>query len=280
MWFEKNGRIFVSMPGVPNEMKGMMTDDVIPALKQRFTLPKIYHRTLLTSGIGESFLAEMISEFENALPTTIKLAYLPNYGMVKLRLSARSDGSPNTEAEINRQFDVLQSLVKDHMVVNRDEKLEETVGQLLKSRGKTMATAESCTGGYIAHLITSIAGSSNYFLGAVVSYANQVKEEILHVDVHTLNSHGAVSEETVTEMVRGALKELKTDYVVATSGIMGPDGGSPEKPVGLVWVGVGNNDRVQTQKFNFRFDRSRNIELTANNALNELRKFILSDVER
>jgi len=143
-----------------------------------------------------------------------------------------------------------------------------------------MATAESCTGGYIAHLITSIAGSSNYFLGAVVSYANQVKEEILHVDVHTLNSHGAVSEETVTEMVRGALKELKTDYVVATSGVMGPDGGSPEKPVGLVWVGVGNNDRVQTQKFNFRFDRSRNIELTANNALNELRKFILSDVER
>jgi len=278
MWFEKNNRIFVSMPGVPYEMKGMMSDDVIPALTKRFTLPGIYHRTLLTSGIGESFLAEMIAEFENALPATIKLAYLPNYGMVKLRLSARSNGDENIEAEIDRQFETLQSLVKDYMVVNRDETLEETVGKLLKAKNKTVSTAESCTGGYIAHLLTSIPGSSNYFQGSVVSYANRVKQEILEVGSETLNSHGAVSEETVTEMVKGVLKRMKTDYALATSGIMGPDGGSPEKPVGLVWVAVGNKDQVLTHKFSFRFDRRRNIELTANNALNELRKFILSDV--
>lgn len=275
MWFEKEGKIFVSMPGVPFEMKGMMAEDVIPRLQKKFRLPQIFHRTLLTSGIGESFLAEMIADFENALPPHVKLAYLPNFGMVKLRLSTTSDGEAGREREIDQLFSTLQSLVKAYMVTNRDETLEETIGHILKARNKTLATAESCTGGFIAHLITTIPGSSQYFKGSVVSYANEVKEDILGVDAATLQSQGAVSEETVTQMVRGALRRLNTDFAMATSGIMGPDGGSEEKPVGTVWVGVGNARQVITQKFNFRFDRRRNIELTANNALNLLRKFIL-----
>jgi len=275
MWFEKDGKIFVSMPGVPFEMKGMMTEEVIPSLQQRFSLPTIHHRTLLTAGIGESFLAEMIESFENALPASIKLAYLPNYGMVKLRLSSRS-GETGIEKEIDSRFVTLQGLVKEYMVTNRDETLEETIGHILKERNKTLSTAESCTGGYIAHLVTSIPGSSAYFKGSVVSYANEVKENLLGVRTQTLNSQGAVSEETVREMVEGALQALKTDFAIATSGIMGPDGGTPEKPVGLVWIAVGSKDRIESKRFNFRFDRKRNIDLTANNALNMLRTLVLS----
>jgi nicotinamide-nucleotide amidase len=270
MWFEKNGRIFVSMPGVPHEMKGMMTDAVLPALRQRFRLPHIAHRTLLTAGIGESFLAEHIKTFEEALPPTIKLAYLPNYGMVRLRLTSRGEDLQSLDAELDQQFGTLRSLVTEWMVTDEDISLQEAVGRLLVSKGKTLGTAESCTGGYIAHLITSIPGSSRYFKGAVVSYANEIKANLLHVGQQTLDSNGAVSEATVREMVRGALSALDTDFAVATSGIMGPDGGTPEKPVGTVWIAVGDNQKIIAQKMSFRFDRQRNIELTATNALNLL----------
>jgi nicotinamide-nucleotide amidase len=270
MWFEKNGCIFVSMPGVPHEMKGMMTDAVLPALRQRFRLPHIAHRTLLTAGIGESFLAEHIKTFEEALPPTIKLAYLPNYGMVRLRLTSRGEDLQSLDAELDQQFGTLRSLVTEWMVTDEDISLQEAVGRLLVSKGKTLGTAESCTGGYIAHLITSIPGSSRYFKGAVVSYANEIKANLLHVGQQTLDSNGAVSEATVREMVRGALSALDTDFAVATSGIMGPDGGTPEKPVGTVWIAVGDNQKIIAQKMSFRFDRQRNIELTATNALNLL----------
>jgi len=276
MWFEKDDRIFVSMPGVPHEMKGMMINDVLPLLKTRFNLLPIVHRTLLTAGIGESFLAERIREFESSLPSNIKLAYLPNYGMVKLRLSATGNDA-KTIAELEALFDMLKQQVADVMVIDEDITLQEAVGRLLKLQNKTMGTAESCTGGYIAHLITSIRGSSTYFKGSVVSYDNEVKETILNVSHETLKNFGAVSEDTVIQMIKGTLQNLRTDYALATSGIMGPDGGTVDKPVGTVWVAVGNREKVRTHVFHFRFDRQRNIELTAHNALNMLRKFILEN---
>jgi len=274
MWFEKEGRIFVSMPGVPYEMKGMITDDVLPALRKHFQLPYIAHRTLLTAGVGESFLAEHIRSFEEALPPTIRLAYLPNYGMVRLRLTARGEEKASLDAALQQHFGQLRTLVAEWMVADEDISLQEAVGSLLLEGGKTVGTAESCTGGYIAHLLTSIPGSSRYYKGSVVSYANSVKMDLLHVAMPTLANDGAVSEATVREMVRGALSLLDTDYAIATSGIMGPDGGTPEKPVGTVWIAVGNRQNMLTQKMSFRFDRLRNIELTATNALNLLRKFI------
>jgi nicotinamide-nucleotide amidase len=275
MWFEKEGCIFVSMPGVPFEMKGIMTDDVIPMLGKRFTLPHIVHRTLLTAGVGESFLAEMLIAYEGALPSHIKMAYLPNYGMVRLRLSATGYEAQTVEQEVNQLFDTLQAIVKEYMVTNRDEPMEKVVANLLLQQQKTMSTAESCTGGYMAHLITSMAGSSAYYKGSVISYSNEVKENLLGVQATTLQIPGAVSEDTVKQMVAGALKVLKTDYALAVSGIMGPDGGSEDKPVGTVWMAAGNAQQTITQKMQFRFDRTRNIQLTATAAFNLLRKLLL-----
>jgi len=275
MWFEKKGKIFVSMPGVPHEMKGMMTDYVIPALQKHFTLPFIMHKTLLLAGIGESFLAEHIQEFEESLPAHVKLAYLPNYGMVRLRLTANGDNKNELENELQNKFETLKQLVTEWMVIDDDMTMQQAVGKLLKQKNKTAGTAESCTGGYIAHLLTSEAGASVYYKGSVVSYAYETKEDVLHVSKETLETVGAVSEETVRQMATGALQLLNTDYIVATSGIMGPDGGTPEKPVGTVWVAVGSKEKIIAQKFFFRFNRQRNIELTASNALNMLRKFII-----
>ncbi|MFI5155344.1 MAG: CinA family nicotinamide mononucleotide deamidase-related protein [Chitinophagales bacterium] len=277
MWFEKNGKIFVSMPGVPFEMKGMMETDIIPRLKNVFILPAILHRTLLVAGIGESFLAEHIKTFEQSLPKNIRLAYLPNYGMLRLRLTATGNAREALEGELNSLFGQLKSLVTEWIVTDQDIPLQEELGKILTAKGKTVCTAESCTGGYIAHLITSVAGSSNYFIGSIVSYANEVKENILGVQAQTILDHGAVSEETVREMVGGALNLLKTDFAVASSGIMGPGGGSIEKPVGTVWIAAGNHEKITAQKLYFRFDRQRNIDLTSNYALNLLRKFILEN---
>ncbi len=277
MWFSKSGKVFISMPGVPHEMKGMMEADVIPMLLKEFTFPVIIHKTLLTAGVGESFLAELIRDFEETLPSHIKLAYLPNYGMVRLRLTSTGFDKAKTENEVQQLFENLQSLVKEYMVTNEDEPLEKVVGKLLLAKGSTMCTAESCSGGYIAHLMTSIPGSSRFYDGSVVSYSYQAKEDLLQVDKNTLESLGAVSEEIVIQMARGALKNIKSDYTIAVSGIMGPDGGTPDKPVGTVWVAVGNKEKIETRKLYFRFDRTRNIQLTAVNALNLLRKFILTE---
>jgi nicotinamide-nucleotide amidase len=275
MWFEKDGKIFISMPGVPHEMKGMMKDYVLPRLPSIFKLPKVEHRTLLTAGIGESFLAERIQKFEEALPSTIKLAYLPNYGMVRLRLTATGEDD-NVYQEIDERFKALQALLEDVMVINEDVSLEEAIGKLLKQKGKTLSTAESCTGGYIAHLITSIAGSSTYFIGSVVSYANSVKEGMLQVKSDTLVNNGAVSEQTVVEMAQGVRSKMNTDYSLAVSGIMGPGGGTETKPVGTVWIAVAGEERTMTKKLELRFDRKRNIEITATQALNMLRLLMIN----
>lgn len=277
MWFEKEGKVYVSMPGVPNEMKGMMEDDVIPKLSTHFIFPHITHRTLLTAGIGESFLSEHISNFESSLPEHIKLAYLPNYGMVRLRLTSVGFDHIAIEKEIQDYFEALQQQVKEWLVTNLDEPMEKVTGKLLAAKSKTMCTAESCTGGYIAHLITSIPGSSAFYDGSVVSYSYKAKEDLLNVSKETLATKGAVSEEVVIEMAKGALSTIQSDYVIAVSGIMGPDGGLPDKPVGTVWIAVGNKNTIEAHKLYFRFDRERNTQLTATNALNLLRKFILAD---
>jgi len=278
MWFEKDGVIYVSLPGVPHEMKGLMTNSVIPKVLQTFSLPAVVHRTLLTAGQGESVIADRLTDFEASLPSYIKLAYLPAYGMVRLRLTVKHADKTFAEKEVNDAFSNLKSLVAEWMVVDEDISLQEALIKMLKSKNKTLATAESCTGGYIAHLITSIAGSSSVFNGSVVAYANAVKQNVLNVSNETLQSFGAVSEETVKQMAAGACAQLQTDYAIATSGIMGPDGGSAEKPVGTVWIAVANKSgKIKAQKFQFRFDRGRNIELTAHTALNMLRKFVLED---
>jgi nicotinamide-nucleotide amidase len=276
MLFEKNEKIFISMPGVPHEMKGMMADDVIPLLKNRFVTHFISHRTLLTAGIGESSVADHISEFESALPSHIKLAYLPGYGMVRLRLTANAVQADGLERELDHAFADLKSLVEEWMVTDEDITLQEALGKLLTFRKESVSTAESCTGGYVAHLITSIPGSSAYFHGSVIAYDNEIKKKMLAVDPAILSAHGAVSEETVKAMVYGAIRNLETDFAVATSGIMGPGGGSEEKPVGTVWIAAGDANGIITRKLWFRFDRQRNIEMTAINVLNLLRIFILS----
>ncbi len=277
MWFEKDKKIFVSMPGVPHEMKGLMEELIIPELSKIFTLPYISHRTLVTYGIGESSLADKIQDFETALPAHIKLAYLPNYGIVRLRLTSIGTNKENTEREIENLFQQLQEEVKEFLVTNEDIPMEKVVGQLLLENNKTISTAESCTGGYMAHLLTSIPGSSAYFDGSMVTYSYKAKEKLLGVKNETLINFGAVSEEVVKEMATGLLQKINTNYVIAVSGIMGPGGGTPEKPVGTVWVAVANESKIVTKVFHFRFDRQKNIQLTAMNALNMMRLFLLEN---
>ena len=277
MLFHKDRRVFISLPGVPHEMKGLVTSEVIPRLLNEFRMPAIVHKTVFTAGQGESVIAELLKDFEPALPEHIKLAYLPNYGMVKLRLTAKGNSKAEVETEMQPYFEKLQDLVKEYLVTNEDEGLEIVVGKLLKAKNKTMGTAESCTGGYIAHLITSVAGSSAYYKGSVVSYDNTVKENLLGVQHEILMSAGAVSKETVIQMANGAVQTLKVDYALATSGIMGPGGGSEDKPVGTVWIAVASKEKTETLKLNLRFHRQRNIAMTAANALNLLRKFISSE---
>ncbi len=276
MLFEKKEKIFVSMPGVPHEMKGMMTESVIPYLKKHFGTNYISHRTLLTAGVGESTLADHIQDFEENLPSEIKLAYLPNYGMVRLRLTANSNQEGILELQLNSLFSDLKSRVKEWLVTDEDISVQEVLYKILTARKQTLSTAESCTGGYVAQLITSIPGSSAYFHGSVIAYDNDIKKKILGVDPAILASAGAVSEETVRAMINGVIKIMGTDFAIATTGIMGPGGGSKEKPVGTVWIAAGNSHEIITQKLWFRFDRQRNTELTAINVLNLLRRFIIS----
>lgn len=277
MLFEKNGKIFVAMPGVPHEMKWITTHHVIPIITQKFKTGFIEHRTLLTAGIGESFLAEKIKEVEAQIPSHIKLAYLPNFGMVRLRLTGFGEDKENLIADLDHHFQLLKNEVHEFLVIDEDLPLEAVVGKLLKEKGKTIATAESCTGGYIAQLLTSRPGSSAFFTGSVVSYSNQIKEKILHVKASTLHNFGAVSEQTVTEMATNVLAMMETDFSIAVSGIMGPDGGSAEKPVGLVWIAVASKNKLITKQFNLRYDRSRNIHTTATNALNLIRQLIVDN---
>lgn len=276
MWFERDGKVLISMPGVPYEMKGMMERELIPRIRTFFETPFVYHRTVLTQGVGESTLMGMINKWEDSLAdVSIKLAYLPSPGIVRLRLSATGEDEQGLQTRVDRKVQELEELIPEHIFGYETETLELVVGRLLRERGKTLSTAESCTGGYIAHLITSIPGSSAYFQGSVVSYANAVKEGQLQVDPVAIESHGAVSEEVVRQMAEGAIQNLRTDYAIATSGIAGPDGARPGKPVGTVWIAVAGPQRTVAQRYQFGEHRERTIRKTALTGLNMLRKEIL-----
>ncbi len=276
MWFRKNGKDFISMPGVPYEMKGMMTGFILPELRKRRDLPVIIHRTVVTQGIPESHLASLLEKYEDTLSGEVRLAYLPSPGMVRLRLSMTGKDREKTENLMNKELERLLKIISDHVVGTADEKLEKIIGELLYKKGSTLSMAESCTGGMIAHLITSIPGSSRYFTGSVVAYSNKIKEEILGVKKETIESYGSVSQQVVREMAAGAMKHFGTDYSVATSGIAGPDGGTREKPVGLVWIAVASLDRIIAEKFNFGNQRDTNIQKASLTALNMLRKLVLN----
>jgi nicotinamide-nucleotide amidase len=281
MWMEKNDTVFVSMPGVPFEMKAMVKNNVIPEIKKRFILPFIYHKTILTQGIGESALAELISDWEDGLTEKeIGLAYLPSPGMVRLRLSSKGFGELELKNRIDAEAEKVKPLI-EKFIYGYEEygqeqpKLEEILGELLLERKLKLALAESCTGGYISHLITSVAGSSNYYNGCIVPYHNEFKNQLLKVDNAVFEKHGAVSKECVIAMAKETLNTFNSDVAIAVSGIAGPGGGTDEKPVGTTWIAVAYGDLIISKQFVFGDNRQRNIQMTAITAMNMLRKLIL-----
>ena len=270
MWFEDRGTIFVSMPGVPFEMMYLMEEEILPRLQSLFELPFIYHKTILTGGIGESFLAQEIEAIEDSLPEYIKLAYLPKLGQVRLRLSATGLDEVALKIEVDEYAKQLIEKVRTFVIAEEDIPMEGAVLQLMEQENLTFSTAESCTGGYIAHLLTQVPGSSKSFEGGAVTYSYDLKQIILGVQADTLATYGAVSEETVKEMALGANRRFKTDYAVAVSGIAGPGGGTADKPVGTVWIAVAHGDQVEAKLFKFGERRIQNIERSAAAALNML----------
>jgi nicotinamide-nucleotide amidase len=278
MLFEKDGVLYFSLPGVPHEMKGLVDKYVVSKIQQSFKTPKIVHRTLLTAGIGESFLAELIADFENALPDNIKLAYLPNFGMVRLRLTGIDWDENLLISNIQEAFSQLKIQVSEYLVTDSDETMEVVVGRLLKEKNQTVATAESCTGGYIGHLLSKHAGSSQFYTGGIISYDNRIKTEFLDVSTQILHTVGAVSKVAVEQMAKSVREKMNTDFGISVSGIMGPSGQTDEKPLGMVWIGVANREKVVSKVFYLRFDRSRNIEVTATQAINLLRLLIINKI--
>lgn len=267
MWFEKDKRIIVSMPGVPSEMTHVLDNDIIPELKTYFHTPHIEHRTYWVHGYPEAMLAEYLSEWEDALPASISLAYLPSPGIIRLRMSVSSFDKDAIKSELNIAEEGLVKLIGESIIAYDDKKPQELIADLLIEKKQTLATAESCTGGYISEQFTAMAGASAYFNGSVVAYSNQVKSKILQVDPEVIDEKGAVSEEVVKAMVNGVLEATNSDWAIATSGIAGPTGGTPEKPVGTVWIAVGNKKEVHTECFKFGNVRERNIIRSGNAAM-------------
>jgi nicotinamide-nucleotide amidase len=275
MWFEHDGKILISMPGVPHEMKYLMEYEVLPRLKAKIQAAPIAHRTLLTAGTGESELALLLDSFEDTLPENLKLAYLPNLGQVRLRLTGRHHNENELNTLLDEKAAEMEQIVQEFVFGHDTETLEEVIGKIAKAKNLTIGTAESCTGGGIAQKLTSVPGSSAYFEGSIIAYSYAVKRNILKVKDTTLQAHGAVSEATVKEMVSGALDTLGVDVALSVSGIMGPGGGTDEKPVGTVWLAVGNKERIETHQLKLGRTRALNTEYTIVFALNMLRKFLL-----
>lgn len=269
-WFEKNGKVVVSMPGVPYEMKAMTTNTVIPWLLEKFKLPFIVHQMIYTQGIAESTLAKTIENWENNLPKSIKLAYLPSPGRVKLRLSTLGNKKEVLIKAVENEVEKLVQLIPQYIYSINEDALEVILGEKLMQQNATLSTAESCTGGYIAHLITSVSGASAYFEGAVISYSNNIKINELGVDKNDIKQFGAVSQQVVEQMAIGVRKKMNTTYSIATSGIAGPTGGTDEKPVGTVWIAVASEKGVTSKKYVFGKERDINIERTAVAALGML----------
>lgn len=271
-WYEREGRVFVSMPGVPFEMKNLMKVHVLPMLSDFFSTPVIYHQLIKTVGIGESFLAAKIEHWENALPKHISLAYLPSVGHVKLRLTAIGEDREKLKSEVDQLIETLQPLAGEYIYGYGNTTLEEAIGQLLKSRGLTIALAESCSGGYIQHQLTTIPGSSEYFQGGLVPYHNDHKINVLGVKRRTIEAHGAVSEKTVLEMANRVRALFHADIGVASSGIAGPSGGTEDKPVGTVWIAFADGEKTIAKRLQLTKNRKLNIELTNIALLNLVRK--------
>ncbi len=280
MWFEKNNKIYVSMPGVPYEMKGIFSQEVIPRLKEKFQFPFVYHKTMMTEGIGESFLVEIIKEWENSLiEEHISVAYLPSPGIVKVRLTASGTEASDIKRKVDQKANELRKIVPTYIFGEDDISLERAVAEKLLHANFTISTAESCTGGNIAQLLTSIPGSSNYFLGSIVSYSNEVKESELGVKKEDLTNYGAVSEKVVVQMAKSVRESLKTDIGIATSGVAGPDGGTEDKPVGMVWIAISSKDGVYAKKYQFENDRHRNIRRASLAALSLVYRYLNGTLE-
>jgi len=273
MWFERNGKVVVSLPGVPYEMEYLMQNGVLDKIQETFTTPNVIHKTVMTSGAGESFLADRIKDWEDTLDAEdIHIAYLPSSGVVKIRLSIISDDKADAQERIDRKIMELLQLIPEYVYGYDDELLEAAIGSLLRNAEATLGTAESCTGGYLSHLITSIPGSSNYYSGSLITYTNELKIKELSVKPFDLLKHGAVSQQVVEQMAKGLKKRLNVDYALATSGVAGPDGGSDEKPVGTVWIALATPDgRLISKLLKLEKDRGRNIHRSAIGALNLLR---------
>jgi nicotinamide-nucleotide amidase len=276
MYFVKNNKVFISMPGVPFEMKCIFEEEVIPKLQKQFSFPSIIHKTILTASIGESFLAKKIATIEDSLPSHIKLAYLPSVGAVRLRLSAYGNDNSVLAEELNTIVDSLYACIGEYIYGEEEDTLSQSVGKLLAAKNNTVATAESCTGGYLAHLLTSIPGSSSYYTGSILAYANVIKENILQVDKNILIQNGAVSEACVKAMAENCRRIMHTDYAIATSGVAGPSGGTKEKPVGTVWIAVATPTHCIARVFNMGDHRGRTIERTALMGLDMLRKELIA----
>lgn len=275
LWLEESGKILIAVPGVPFEMKRMMFDTILPEIEKMLKAPWVVHKTILTQGVGESFLAENILQWENELPSNISLAYLPSPGLVKLRLSARGNDKKQLQKIIDEQVKKLQLVIPDIIFGYDTDTLETIVGNLLKQKGQTLSTAESCTGGAVAQRLTTVAGSSIYFKGSVIAYSNEVKKDFLDIPSEILEKYGAVCEAVVVLMAESIRRKFKTDYAIAISGIAGPDGGTPEKPVGTVWIAVATKNKTEAKKFQFGNNRLVNIERAVITALSILRKSII-----
>jgi nicotinamide-nucleotide amidase len=278
MWFEEKGVVWVSMPGVPFEMKAIMETEVLPRVTKHFKTPVIFHKVIKTVGIGESYLSDLIQDWELALPEHIKLAYLPSLGIVKLRLTAFGEDLPTLSVDVETVLAQVMPLISSYVFGYEKEELAEVVGALLRKEKASLGLAESCTGGHLAHQFTQISGSSDYFKGCIVSYANEVKMDQLGVSSSILSEFGAVSEACITAMAEGARMVLGSTYSLATSGIAGPNGGSTEKPVGTIWIALAHPGGVITRKLQLAGTRIQNIHMTSLAAINLLRRFLLHDL--
>lgn len=278
MWLEKKGVAFVFMPGVPFEMKGIFSDELLPRIKQRFHAVPYEKRVIMTTGVGESFLADKIKDWEDALPDFLSLAYLPQYGMVRLRLSGRHENAQHLHAVLDDQVDKLTRLIPEYIFAMQDQPIERTVFDLLINKGMTFASAESCTGGNIAHVITMIPGSSEVFKGAAVTYATPMKTKVLGVSTETIEKYTVVSQQVVEGMAVGVRDLMEADFGVATTGVAGPSGGTEENPVGTVWIGVASSSRIVSKRFNFGKDRENVINRATVAAYEMLRESVLSSI--
>ena len=278
MWFEKNGKVIISLPGVPNEMKGLMRDHVLTKLQKSFHLPYIIHKTLLTYGMGESRVSGRIENWETDLPKMIKLAYLPSYGRVRLRLTAKGENKEFLDKSLLDEIDKLQKIIGDIIVgFDETETIEESINKLLTGKSLTLSIAESCTGGNIAKMITSVAGASNFFKGSVVAYSAKIKTDILHVSQKTMEEFTVISEEVVKEMALNCKRLFNTDYAIATTGNAGPTVDKSDKTVGVVFIAIATPKRVLVEEFNFGKPREKVILRASVKSLEMLRQEILKN---